>query len=251
MVKTRRGSSSKALAVSKVRPPQSPVASVLTSLPLCVSFDDLCWSYHQDQGSKEMLAPAPVPSPLSSKGKGKKPVTNPTSFPRMKGVNFKTHSPLFCYKDNARDMVIYAQRKFLVERNYILSDHRPYGVLNILQERKWADEEESEPLDKDEVFSEIVGQKMVATTNWKMTSHTATISFDMASFLYKASAPILDTVEASSLKKSKPQSLVFASDDLPAEAPVPTALASVSAELSGVRASLNSLTDRVMTFEGL
>uniref|UniRef100_A0A803Q2Y0 Uncharacterized protein n=1 Tax=Cannabis sativa TaxID=3483 RepID=A0A803Q2Y0_CANSA len=39
--------------------------------------------------------------------------------------------------------------------------------------------------------------------------------------------------------------------DLPAEAPVPTASASVSVELSGVRASLDALTGRVMTLKGL
>ncbi|XP_062119280.1 uncharacterized protein LOC133833033 [Humulus lupulus] len=170
--------------------------------------------------------------------------------------------------DNARDMVLYAQRKFIIERNYVLSDHRPFGVLTMLQGRQWTcslvkfsgfvdriviefyanltneiiepssplfnkvfvrghwfsfspqdialalhlpltveDDVDGASLDKDMVITELVGQKMVwpsntvisvsnltytyavlhkfATTNWKPTSHTATISFDMASFLYK------------------------------------------------------------------
>ncbi|XP_062104360.1 uncharacterized protein LOC133815547 [Humulus lupulus] len=165
-------------------------------------------------------------------------------------------------------MVLNAQRKFIIERNYVLSDHRPYGLLTMLQDRKWTgslvkftgfvdrivkefyanltneiiepksslynkvfvrghwfsfspqdialalhlpldveDDDNVASLDKDTVITELVGQKMVwpsntvisvsnltytydvlhkfATTNWKPTSHTATISFDMASFLYK------------------------------------------------------------------
>ncbi|XP_062079997.1 uncharacterized protein LOC133784734 [Humulus lupulus] len=165
-------------------------------------------------------------------------------------------------------MVLYAQRKFIIERNYVLSDHRPFGVLTMLQDRQWTgslvkfsgfvdrivkefyanitneiiepssplynkvfvrghwfsfspqyialalclpltveDDVDGASLDKDMVITELVGQKMVwpsntvisvsnltytyavlhkfATKNWKPTSHTATISFDMASFLYK------------------------------------------------------------------
>ncbi|XP_062080685.1 uncharacterized protein LOC133785472 [Humulus lupulus] len=188
-------------------------------------------------------------------------------------VNFKPYSSTFCYNDNARDMVLYAQRKFLIERNYVLSDRRPYGVLTMLQDRKWTgslvkftgfvdrivkeffanltneiiepksplyckvfvrghwfsfspqdiahalhlpldveDDDDPASLDKDAVITELVGKKMVwpsntvisvtnltytyvflhkfATTNWKPTSHTATISFDIASFLYKVGAGI-------------------------------------------------------------
>ncbi|XP_062093534.1 uncharacterized protein LOC133799540 [Humulus lupulus] len=74
------------------------------------------------------------------------------------------------------------------------------------------DDDDLVSLDKDAVITELVGQKMVwpsntvisvsnltytyavlhkfATTNWKPTSHTATISFDMASFLYKVGTDI-------------------------------------------------------------
>uniref|UniRef100_A0A803P943 Uncharacterized protein n=1 Tax=Cannabis sativa TaxID=3483 RepID=A0A803P943_CANSA len=152
------------------------------------------------------------------------------------------------------------------------------------------DEEESEPLDKDEVLSEIVGQKMVGTghdINLSTVIYDQIISFrkgnkknlnrpfpqviykilsmrksdlktkqedlvaPSTAASYKASAPILDTVEASSSKKSKPQSLVFASDDLPTEAFVPTASASITTKISGVRASLDALTARVLNLEGL
>ncbi|XP_062103363.1 uncharacterized protein LOC133814417 [Humulus lupulus] len=174
-----------------------------------------------------------VATPLSSKAKGKRPISDSRPSPRLSGVNFKPHSSSFCYNDNARDMVLYDQRKFLIERNYVLSDHRPYGVLTMLQDRKWIvyfkghwfsfspqdiaqalhlpldveDDDDLASLDTDEVITELVGQKMVwppntvisitnltytyavlhkfVTTNWKPTSHTAFISFDMASFLYK------------------------------------------------------------------
>ncbi|XP_062080544.1 uncharacterized protein LOC133785313 [Humulus lupulus] len=211
----------------------------------------------------------PVATPLLSKAMCKRPISDSTPSQRLSGVNFKPHSSIFCYNDNARDMVLYAQRKFLIEKNYVLSDHRPYGVLTMLQDKKWTgslvrftgfmdriakefyanitdeiidpksplyckvyvmghwfsfspkdiaqalhlplDVENDDDLDspdKDEVITELVGKKMVwppntvisvtnltytyavlhkfATTNWKPTSHTATISFDMASFLYKA-----------------------------------------------------------------
>ncbi|XP_062118597.1 uncharacterized protein LOC133832245 [Humulus lupulus] len=230
-----------------------------------------------DEPEKEDIVPSEqeaeydseqIATPLSSKAKGKRPISYPTPSPKRSGVNFKPYSSTFCYNDNARDMVLYAQRKFIIERNYVLSDHRPYGVLTMLQDKKWTGSlvkftgfvdrivkefyanltnEIIEPkssvynkvfvrghwfsfspqdialalhlpldveydvdgatLDKDMVITELVGQKMVwpsntvisvsnltytyavihkfATTNWKPTSHTATISFDMASFLYK------------------------------------------------------------------
>ncbi|XP_062104128.1 uncharacterized protein LOC133815288 [Humulus lupulus] len=180
-----------------------------------------------------------IASPLPSKAKGKKPISGSTPSPKHSGVNFKPYSSIFCYNDNAHDMVLYAQRKFIIERNYVLSDHRPFGVLTMLQDRQWTgslvkfsgfvdriikefyanitneiiepssplynkvfvrghwfsfspqdialalclpltvkDDVDGASLDKDMVITELVGQKMP-------TSHTATISFDMASFLYK------------------------------------------------------------------
>ncbi|XP_062119342.1 uncharacterized protein LOC133833100 [Humulus lupulus] len=182
-----------------------------------------------------------IASPLPSKAKGKKPISGSTPSPKHSGVNFKPYSSIFCYNDNVRDMVLYAQRKFIIERNYVLSDHRPFGVLTMLQDRQWTgslvkfsgfvdrivkefyanitneiiepssplynkvfvrghwfsfspqdialalhlpltveDDVDGASLDKDMVITELF-----ATTNWKPTSHTATISFDMASFLYK------------------------------------------------------------------
>ncbi|XP_062114085.1 uncharacterized protein LOC133825111 [Humulus lupulus] len=312
----------------------------------------------------------PIASPLSSKAKEKRPISDPTPSPKRSGVNFKPYYSTFCYNDNARDMVLYAQRKFIIERNYILSDHRPYGVLTMLQDRKWTgslvkftgfvdrivkefyanltneiiepksplyykvfvrghwfsfspqdiahalhlplDVEEDDDLatlDRDTIITELVGQKMVwpsntvisvsnltytyavlhkfATTNWKLTSHTATISFDMASFLYKvgtgiginlamvihdqiigfrkedlvapttaasykASAPPTKATDALSTKKVKPQSLKFSSDDIPhASSSVPTDSGLVATEIAAVRASVDSLAARVMSIEGL
>ncbi|XP_062119129.1 uncharacterized protein LOC133832863 [Humulus lupulus] len=230
-----------------------------------------------DEPEKEDIVPSEqevesnsdqIATPLTSKAKGKKPISDPTPSPKRSGVTFKPYSSSFCYNDNARDMVLYAQRKFIIERNYVLSDHRPFGVLTMLQDRQWTgslvkftgfvdrivkefyanltneifertspvynkvfvrghwfsfspqdialafhlpldveDDVDGASLDKDMVITELVGQKMVwpsntvisvsnltytydvlhkfATTNWKPTSHTATISFDMASFLYK------------------------------------------------------------------
>ncbi|XP_062106355.1 uncharacterized protein LOC133817768 [Humulus lupulus] len=230
-----------------------------------------------DEPEKEDIVPSeqeaesdaePIATPLSSKAKGKRPISDPTPSPKRSGVNFKPYSSTFCYNDNTCDVVLYAQRKFIIERNYVLSDHRPYGVLTMLQDRQWTGslvkftgfvdrivkefyanltneiiepksslynkvfvrghwfsffpqdialalhlpldvehDDDVASLDKDTVITELVGQKMVwpsntvisvsnltytyavlhkfATTNWKPTSHTATISFDMASFLYK------------------------------------------------------------------
>ncbi|XP_062114165.1 uncharacterized protein LOC133825204 [Humulus lupulus] len=215
----------------------------------------------------------PVATPLSSKAKGKRPISDSTPSPKLSGVNFKPYYSTFCYNDNAHDMVLYAERKFLIERNYVLSDHRPYGVLTMLQDKKWTgslvkftffvdrivkefyanltneiiepksplyckvyvrghwfsfspqdiahalhlpldieDDDDLASLDKDAVITELVGKKIVwpsntvisvtnltytyavlhkfATTNWKPTSYTATISFDMASFLYKVGTRI-------------------------------------------------------------
>ncbi|XP_062103913.1 uncharacterized protein LOC133815040 [Humulus lupulus] len=235
-----------------------------------------------DEPEKEDIVPSeqeaesdskPVGSPLSSKAKGKRPISDSTLSPKCSGVNFKPYYSTFCYNDNARDMVLYAQRKFIIERNYVLSDHQPYGVLTMLQDRKWTgslvkftgfvdrivkefyanltneiiepksplyyivfvrghwfsfspqdiahalhlpldveDDDDLATLDKDTVITELVGQKMVwpsntvisvsnltytyvvlhkfATTNRKPTSHTATISFDMAWFLYKVGTSI-------------------------------------------------------------
>ncbi|XP_062118704.1 uncharacterized protein LOC133832369 [Humulus lupulus] len=260
-----------------------------------------------------------------------------------------------------------AKGKFIIERNYVLSDHRPYGVLTMLQDRKWTgslvkftgfmdrlvkefyanltneiiepnsplyckvfvrghwfsfspqdialafhlpldveDDDDLASLDKDAVITELVGQKMVwpsntvisvtnltytyvvlhkfGTTNWKPTSHTATISFDMASFLYKvvtaiginlamkkdlqrdqedlvapttaasykALVPPTEATDAPSTKKVKPQSLKFASGDIPhASSSVPTDSRLIATELAAVRASVDSLAARVMSIERL
>ncbi|XP_062081184.1 uncharacterized protein LOC133785989 [Humulus lupulus] len=204
--------------------------------------------------------PSPVVTKPSSKGKGKKPISR-SSTPLTKSVvKFQPHSYSFCYNDNERDMMLYAHRKFLPERNFVLSDHRSFGVLILLQTREWVgslvklsgyvervvkefyanlthdvldpksphfekvyvrgqwysftpkdiaitlqipiatvEDQAAETLDRDEVLSELVGQRMqwspntvllvtnltntyvvlhkFATTNWKPTSHTNTISF--------------------------------------------------------------------------
>ncbi|XP_062103310.1 uncharacterized protein LOC133814359 [Humulus lupulus] len=295
----------------------------------------------------------PIATPLTSKAKGKRPISDPTPSPKRSGVNFKPYSSTFCYNDNARDMALYAQMKFIIERNYVLSDHRPCGVLTMLQDRKWTgslvnftgfvdrivkefyanltneiiepksslynkvfvrghwfsfspqdiahalhipldveDDDDLASLDKDTVITELVGKKMVwpsnivisvsnltytyvvlhkfATTNWKPTSHTVTISFDMASFLYKvgtsiedlvapttaasyrASAPPTEATDAPSTKKVKPQSLKFASDDIPhASSSVATDSGLVATEIAVVQASVDSLAARVMSIEGL
>ncbi|XP_062074927.1 uncharacterized protein LOC133778932 [Humulus lupulus] len=331
-----------------------------------------------DEPEKEDIVPSeqeaesdsePIATPLSSKAKGKRPFSDHPPSPKRSGVNFKPYSSTFCYNDNARDMVLYAQRKFIIERNYVLSNHRPYGVLTMLQDRKWTgslvkftgfvdrivkefyanltneiiepksslynkvfvrghwfsfspqdialalhlpldveDDDDVASLDKDTVTTELVGQKMVwpsntvisvsnltytyvvlhkfATTNWKPTSHTATISFDMASFLYKvgtglginlalvihdqiigfrkgnrknlnlpfpqASAPPSEATNVPSTKKVKPQSLKFASDDIPhASSSVAADFGLVATEIAAVRASVDSLVVRVMSIEGL
>ncbi|XP_062117251.1 uncharacterized protein LOC133831093 [Humulus lupulus] len=284
----------------------------------------------------------PVATPLSSKAKGKRPISDSTPSSRLSGVNFKPHSSIFCYNDNARDMVLYAQRKFLIERNYVLSDHRPYGVLTMLQDRKWTgslvkftgfvdrivkefyanltneiidpksplyckvyvrghwfsfspqdiaqalhlpldveDDDDLASLDKDEVITELVGQKMVwpsnivisvtnltytyavlhkfATTNWKPAYHPATISFDMASFLYKVGTGIgidlamfiYDQIIRFRTESQASISEVAYDDIPPGSSSIPTDSGPVATELAAVRASVDSLAARMMTIEGL
>ncbi|XP_062114168.1 uncharacterized protein LOC133825207 [Humulus lupulus] len=316
--------------------------------------EDIVPSEQEAKSDTELVA-----TPLSSKAKGKRPISDSTPSPKLSGVNVKPYSSTFCYYDNACDMVLYAQRKFIIERNYVLSDHRPYGVLTMLQDRKWTgslvkftgfvdrivkefyanltneniepksplyckvfvrghwfsfspqditlalhlpldveDDDDLASLDKDAIIIELVGKKMVwpsntvisvsnltytyavlhkfSTTNWKPTSHTATISFDMASFLYKvgnrisinwamvihdqiilfrkedlvapttaasykASTPHTEATNAPSTKKVKPQSLKFSSDDIPhASSSIPTDSGLVDTELAAVRASVDS-----------
>lgn len=270
--------------------------------------------------------------------------------------------------------------------NFVLSDHRSFGVLIILQTREWVGslvklsgyvervvkefytnltndvvdlksphfekvyvrgrwysfspkdiaialqipiatiEDQSETLDRDEVLSELVGQRMqwspntpllvtnltntyavlhkFATSNWKPTSHTNTISFDLAAFLYKVVTGLevdlakhifdqivgfrkdnrkslnlpfphliykvlsmqneniklehedlvlattatsfrpggssTETGEAPSAKKVKPQSLNFASEDLPPGS-IPTDAVDVAAELALLHSSMTGL----------
>ncbi|XP_062113087.1 uncharacterized protein LOC133824237 [Humulus lupulus] len=217
--------------------------------------------------------PSSVVTKPSSKGKGKKPISRSGSPLTKSVVKFQPHSYSFCYNDNERDMILYAHRKFLPERNFVLSDHRSFGVLILLQTREWVgslvklsgyvervvkefyanltndvldpksphfekvyvrgqwysfapkdiaialqipiatvEDQAAETLDRDEVLSELVGQRMqwspntvllvtnltnmyavlhkFATSNWKPTSHTNTISFDLAAFLYKVGTGI-------------------------------------------------------------
>ncbi|XP_062088553.1 uncharacterized protein LOC133795121 [Humulus lupulus] len=252
----------------------------------------------------------PVATPLSSKAKGKRPISDSTPSPKL-SVFVRGHWFSFSPQDIAHAL------------------HLPLDV---------EDDDDLASLDKDAVITELVGQTMVwpsntvisatnltyayvvlhkfATTNWKPTSHTATISFDIASFLYKvgtgiginlamfiydqiigfrkgnrrnlnlpfpqviykvlsmqkkdlqrdqedlvapttaapykAFAPTTEATDAPSTKKVKPQSLKFASDDIPLESSsVPTDSGLVATELAAVRASVDSLAARVTTIEGL
>ncbi|XP_062113609.1 uncharacterized protein LOC133824663 [Humulus lupulus] len=400
-------SSSPLIAAKKRLKAHPPSLSSSESNPEEEKSESKATQAESDEPEKEDIVPSeqevesdsdPIATPLTSKAKGKRPISDPTPSPKRSGVNFKPYSSTFCYNDNARDMILYAQRKFIIERNYVLSDHRPYGVLTMLQDRKWTgslvkftgfvdrivnefyanltneiikpksslynkvfvrghwfsfspqdialalhlpldveDDDDVASLDKDTVITELVGQKMVwpsntvisvsnltytyvvlhkfATTNWKPTSHTATISFDMASFLYKvgtdldinlalvihdqiigfrkgnrknlnlpfpqviykvlsmqkkdlqhdqedlvapttaasykASAPPTEATAAPSTKKVKPQSLKIASDDIPHASSIATDSGLVATEIAAVRASVDSLTTRVMSIEGL
>ncbi|XP_062080859.1 uncharacterized protein LOC133785655 [Humulus lupulus] len=155
-----------------------------------------------DEPEKEDIVPSEqeaesdsdqIATPLTSKAKGKKSISGSTPSPKRSGVNFKPYSSIFCYNDNARDMVQDQQWTDIA-----LALHLPLAV---------EDDVDGASLDEDMVITKLVGQKMLwpsntvisvsnltytyavlhkfATTNWKPTSHTATISFDMASFLYK------------------------------------------------------------------
>ena len=214
-----------------------------------------------------VTAPSSVGTKGDTKGKGKKSSSKSTAPSAKSVVKSNAHSHTFYYNDNERDMQLYANRKFLAEKNFVLGDHRSFGVLIILQTREWVGsvvklsgyvdrvvkefyanlthdvidpnsphfekvyvrgrwysfapkevafalqipvatvEDQNDILDRDEVLSELVGQRMqwspntvlqvtnltnlyavlhrFATTNWKPTSHTNTISFDLAAFLYK------------------------------------------------------------------
>ncbi|XP_062100134.1 uncharacterized protein LOC133806015 [Humulus lupulus] len=149
----------------------------------------------------------PIASPLSSKAKGKRPISDPTPSPKRSVKEFYANltneimepkSPLY-YKVFVRGHWFSFSPQDIA---YAL--HLPLDV---------EDDDDLATLDKDTIITELVGQKMVwpsntvisisnltytyavlnkfATTNWKPTSHNATISFDMASFLYKVGTGIV------------------------------------------------------------
>ncbi|XP_062114828.1 uncharacterized protein LOC133828118 [Humulus lupulus] len=161
----------------------------------------------------------PVATPLSSKAKGKRPISDSTPSPKLSGslVKFtgfvdrivkefyanltneiiEPKSPLYC------KVFVRGHWFSFSPQDIAHALHLPLDV---------EDDDDPASLDKDAAITELVGQKMVcpsntvisvtnltytyvvlhkfATTNWKPTSHTATISFDMASFLYNVGTGI-------------------------------------------------------------
>ncbi|KAM6560012.1 hypothetical protein CsatA_029251 [Cannabis sativa] len=89
----------------------------------------------------------PVPAAVPKKDKGKRPIVSPNPVLPQKrkrpfGIsldNFKPHSHYFCYNDHARDMKFYENRNFTVEKNFNVIAHKPFGVYNMLKERRWVD----------------------------------------------------------------------------------------------------------------
>ncbi|XP_062114055.1 flocculation protein FLO11-like [Humulus lupulus] len=265
-----------------------------------------------DEPEKEDIVPSeqeaesdsePIATPLSSKAKGKRPISDPTPSPKRSVKEFYANltNEIIEPKSSLYNKVFVRGHWFSFSpQDIALALHLPLDV---------EDDDDVASLDKDTVITELVGQKMVwpsntvisisnltytyavlhkfATTNWKPTSHTTTISFDMTSFLYKvgtglginlalvihdqiigfrkedlvapttaasykASAPPSEATDVPSTKKVKPQSLKFASDDIPhASSSVATDSGLVATEIAVVRASIDSLADRVMSIEGL
>ncbi|XP_062093406.1 uncharacterized protein LOC133799402 [Humulus lupulus] len=262
-----------------------------------------------DEPEKEDIVPSeqevesdsePIATPLSSKAKGKRPTSDHSPSPKRSVKEFYANltNEIIEPKSSLYNKVFVRGHWFSFSpQDIALALHLPLDV---------EDDDDVASLDKDTVITELVGQKMVwpsntvisvsnltytyvvlhkfATTNWKPTSHTATISFDMASFLYKvgtglginlalkkdlqrdqedlvapttaasykASAPPSKATDVPSTKKVKPQSLKFSSDDIPhASSSVATDSGLVATEIAAVRASVDSLAARVMSIEGL
>ncbi|XP_062103965.1 uncharacterized protein LOC133815097 [Humulus lupulus] len=143
----------------------------------------------------------PIATPLSSKAKGKRPISDPTPSPKCSVKEFYANltNEIIEPKSSLYNKVFVRGHWFSFSPQDIsLALHLPLDV---------EDDDDVASLDKDTVITELVGQKIVwpsntvisvsnltytyavlhkfARTNWKPTSHTATISFDMASFLYK------------------------------------------------------------------
>ncbi|XP_062093653.1 uncharacterized protein LOC133799670 [Humulus lupulus] len=163
-----------------------------------------------DKPEKEDIVPSeqevesdldPIATPLSSKAKGKRPISDPTPSPKRSVKEFYANltNEIIEPKSSLYNKVFVRGHWFSFSpQDIALALHLPLDV---------EDDDDVASLDKDMVITELVGQKMVclsntvisvsnltytyavlhkfATTNWKPTSHTATISFDMASFLYK------------------------------------------------------------------
>ncbi|XP_062100389.1 uncharacterized protein LOC133806286 [Humulus lupulus] len=163
-----------------------------------------------DEPEKEDIVPSeqeaesdsdPIATPLSSKAKGKRPISDPTPSPKRSVKEFYANltNEIIEPKSSLYNKVFVRGHWFSFSpQDIALALHLPLDV---------EDDDDVASLDKDMVITELIGQKMVwpsntvisvsnltytyavlhkfATKNWKPTSHTATISFDMASFLYK------------------------------------------------------------------
>uniref|UniRef100_A0A803NL54 Uncharacterized protein n=1 Tax=Cannabis sativa TaxID=3483 RepID=A0A803NL54_CANSA len=189
---------------------------------------------------EEVSAPALVSSPLSSKGKGKKPVTTPISSPRIKDertVNLLTRMRFFL-------------RLWFATTNWKLTSHTAtisFDMASFLYKVGIGLDIDLATIIYDQIISFWEGKKKnmnlpfpqviykilsMQRSDVKTEKEDLVAPSTVAS--YKAPAPIPDDVEASSSKKSKPQTLVFTSNEFPAKVPIPTASTYVSAELSGV-----------------
>lgn len=126
-----------AKAISDKEPTQESDASETESEPM---------EEEEVASSDTDVAPTPPPvvtalssvdTKLASKGKDKKLATKSTTPSENSVVKSKAYSHSFYYNDNERDLPLYAHRKFMAEKNFVLSDYMSFGVLILLQTREW------------------------------------------------------------------------------------------------------------------
>ncbi|XP_062093648.1 uncharacterized protein LOC133799665 [Humulus lupulus] len=195
-----------------------------------------------EDGFDASNTPSKPSEPLPFESKGKKPMIFPSPIACKvltknidSGSSFVPHSHYFCYNDHERDMVYYANRKVICEKNFDLAAHMVFGVIvkdfAIALNLPIGVIPDTLEFDKDLVLSELVGQKVswnpstslsitdlthtyamlmrFALSNWMPSSNPVVVSQELAFFLFKIGSgaqidlPSLIMDQIVSLRKAK------------------------------------------------
>ena len=151
-VPTPSSSTSDALADVGEEESEPSVASSQSKEDTPLNLEDLIPSEEKSETSEDESEhaeedpddSAPTVEDELAKIKGKQPMVFPSPVQdqipfkkRKTGSVFTPHSHNFCYNDNEKSMVHYANRKMVYERNFDIASYRVFGVVGLLQERDW------------------------------------------------------------------------------------------------------------------